>query len=215
MKDMSEIEMKRLRLYRNKELLKEIEFYAETNYIPIIKPEVANFLNIIIKIKKPRNILEIGTAIGYSAIIMLNSYKNAKLLTIEKDIDRAEIARNNFKRASLLDRVELILGDAIEVLPNLNKKYDVIFIDASKGHYEEFFNECLRILNKDGLLICDNILYKGYIEGEMSVKHKRRTIVYRMRNFIDTLVNKSELTTSIIPIGDGLSLSIKEGRKND
>ncbi|SNX55332.1 O-methyltransferase [Thermoanaerobacterium sp. RBIITD] len=198
----------------NKGLLKDIEDYANKNFIPIVKPEVARFLETMVKIKKPKNILEIGTAIGYSSIIMLNAYKDAKIITIEKDLERAEMAKDNFLKALLLNRVELIKGDAIEVLPNLNNKYDMIFIDASKGHYKEFFNECLRLLNDDGILICDNILYKGYVANEINVKHKRRTIIYRMRDFIDEILNREGIVTSIIPIGDGLSVSIKEA-KND
>ncbi|MEG6565804.1 O-methyltransferase [Thermoanaerobacterium saccharolyticum] len=191
-------------------LLKEIESYASDNFIPIVKPEVAKFLETIIKVKQPENILEIGTAIGYSSIVMLLAYENCKILTIEKDMDMAEMAKNNFIKASLLDRVELIKGDALDVLPCLNKKYDLIFIDAAKGHYKEFFDESLRLLNDRGILICDNILYKGYVAAEKHVKHKRRTIVYRMRDFILYVLNKTGISTTIIPIGDGLSISVKE-----
>lgn len=191
-------------------ILKDIEDYANRNFIPIVKPEVAKFLETIIKIKQPENILEIGTAIGYSSIVMLSAYENSKVFTIEKDMDMAEIAKENFIKASLLNRVELIKGDALDVLPCLNRKYDLIFIDASKGHYKEFFDESLKVLNDNGVLICDNILYKGYVVNEVHVKHKRRTIVYRMRDFISYILNKTGISTSIIPIGDGLSISVKE-----
>ncbi|MDI3311100.1 MAG: O-methyltransferase [Thermoanaerobacterium sp.] len=191
-------------------ILKEIESYASENFIPIIKPEVAKFLETIVKIKQPENILEIGTAIGYSSIVMLSAYENCKILTIEKNMDMAELAKENFIKASLLDRVDLIKGDALDVLPCLNGKYDLIFIDASKGHYKEFFDESLRLLSDRGILICDNILYKGYVTSEKHVKHKRRTIVYRMRDFILYVLNKTGISTSIIPIGDGLSISVKE-----
>lgn len=190
--------------------LKDIKEFADSMYIPIIKPEVASFLNFIIKLKKPKNILEIGTAIGFSAIIMANAYEISNIITIEKDIERAEIAKDNFKRAGLSKRIELICGDANDVLPNLNKKYDLIFIDASKGHYKEFYQKSMRILNNGGLFVCDNILYKGYVVSEKNVKHKRRTIVYRMREFIETLKSDNSLITTIVPLGDGLSLSIKE-----
>ncbi|MDK2804845.1 O-methyltransferase [Thermoanaerobacterium thermosaccharolyticum] len=191
-------------------ILKDIEDYANKNFIPIVKPEVAKFLETIIKIKQPENILEIGTAIGYSSIVMLSAYENSKVFTIEKDMDMAEIAKENFIKASLLNRVELIKGDALDVLPCLNRKYDLIFIDASKGHYKEFFDESLKVLKHNGVLICDNILYKGYVVNEVHVKHKRRTIVYRMRDFISYILNKTGISTSIIPIGDGLSISVKE-----
>ncbi|MDI3477251.1 MAG: hypothetical protein PWQ59_776 [Thermoanaerobacterium sp.] len=191
-------------------ILKDIEDYANRNFIPIVKPEVAKFLETIIKIKQPENILEIGTAIGYSSIVMLSAYENSKVFTIEKDMDMAEIAKENFIKASLLNRVELIKGDALDVLPCLNRKYDLIFIDASKGHYKEFFDESLKVLKHNGVLICDNILYKGYVVNEVHVKHKRRTIVYRMRDFISYILNKTGISTSIIPIGDGLSISVKE-----
>lgn len=194
----------------NQGILKEIESYASENFIPIIKPEVAKFLETIVKIKQPENILEIGTAIGYSSIVMLSAYENCKILTIEKNMDMAELAKENFIKASLLDRVDLIKGDALDVLPCLNGKYDLIFIDASKGHYKEFFDESLRLLSDRGILICDNILYKGYVTSEKHVKHKRRTIVYRMRDFILYVLNKTGISTSIIPIGDGLSITVKE-----
>lgn len=198
-------------LFNTKEgMLRDIENYADENFIPIVKPEVARFLETIVKIKHPKNILEVGTAIGYSSIVMLKAYEKARVLTIEKDIDRAEIAKKNFTEASLIDRIELVKGDATEVLPCLNNKYDLIFIDASKGHYKEFFDECLRILDDGGILICDNILYKGYVANEAHVKHKRRTIVYRMRDFISYILDKKDLVTTIIPIGDGLSISVKE-----
>lgn len=192
--------------------LNEIEKYAKANHIPIIKPEVAAFLSFIIKIKKPENILEIGTAIGYSAIVMAKSYYRARVVTIERDIDRAQLAKENFNKAMVSDRIEIICGEGQDVLPNLNKKYDLIFVDASKGHYKEFYEESMRLLNENGIFICDNILYKGYVINEVNVKHKRRTIVYRMREFIEILKNNRTLTTTILPLGDGISLSIKEER---
>lgn len=190
--------------------LNEIEKYAKANHIPIIKPEVAAFLSFIIKIKKPENILEIGTAIGYSAIVMANSYYRAHIVTIEKNIDRAQLAKENFNKAMLSDRIDIICGEGQDVLPNLNNKYDLIFVDASKGHYKDFYEESMRLLNVGGLFICDNILYKGYVINEVNVKHKRRTIVYRMREFIEILKKNHSLKTAIFPLGDGISLSIKE-----
>lgn len=197
-------------LYKIKDpLLKNIEEYANKNYIPIAKPEVIQFLKTMIRLKKPKRMLEIGTAIGYSAINMIYSSENAKLVTIERDIDIAGIAKENFKKALLDDRIDLIIGDAVDVIPNLSNMYDLIFIDAAKGHYMDFFNQCLKILNDNGIVICDNVLYKGYISNETNVKHKRRTIVYRIRDFLDKISKMDGLETTIISIGDGVSLSVK------
>lgn len=190
--------------------LNEIEKYARKNYIPIAKPEVAAFLNFIVKVKKPQNILEIGTAVGYSTIIMAKAYSKTHIVTIERDINLAEMAKENFKKAGIEDKIEIICGEAQEVLPNLSKKYDLIFVDAAKGHYREFYEESKRLLSKGGIFVWDNVLYKGYVVGEKNVKHKRRTIVYRMRDFIDVLYKDKTLFTVILPLGDGLAVSVKE-----
>lgn len=193
--------------------LSEIEKYAIFNHIPIIKPEVASFLSLIIKTKQPKSILEIGSAIGYSTIIMAKSYDKAHIVTVERDMDRVQLARENFDKVMVSDRVEIICGEGQDVLPNLNNKYDLIFVDASKGHYKEFYEEAMRLLDVNGIFICDNILYKGHVVNEVNVKHKRRTIVYRMREFIEILKNNCNLTTAILPLGDGLSVSIKEEKQ--
>ncbi|ABY94716.1 MAG: O-methyltransferase, family 3 [Caldanaerobacter subterraneus] len=190
--------------------LDEMEKYAYENYIPIAKPEVADFLSFIVKLKKPNNILEIGTAIGYSTIIMAKAYSEVSVVTIERDINLAEIAKENFKKAKVEDRIELICGEAQQVLPNLTKMYDLIFVDAAKGQYIEFYKELKRLLSKEGVILWDNILYKGYVVNEKNVKHKRRTIVYRMREFIEILYQDKTLYTVILPLGDGLALSFKE-----
>ncbi|HHW56726.1 MAG TPA: O-methyltransferase [Clostridia bacterium] len=190
--------------------LEDIRKFAEENYIPIAKPEVAAFLNFIVKVKKPKKVLEIGTAIGYSAIIIANAYKNANIVTIERDINLAEIAKENFKKAKVEDRIDLICGEAQEVLQNLTNKYDLIFVDAAKGQYIEFYKEIKRILNREGIIMWDNILYKGYVVNEKNVKHKRRTIVYRMREFLKILNEDKTLHTVILPLGDGVALNFKE-----
>lgn len=190
--------------------LDEMEKYACENYIPIAKPEVADFLGFIVRLKKPDNILEIGTAIGFSSIIMAKAYSKANIVTIEKNINLAEIAKDNFKKAKVENRIELICGEAQQVLPNLTKMYDLIFVDAAKGQYMAFYEEVKRLLNKDGVILWDNILYKGYVVNEKNVKHKRRTIVYRMREFIKMLYQDKNLYTLILPLGDGLAVSFRE-----
>jgi predicted O-methyltransferase YrrM len=190
--------------------LKPLRKFAEENYIPIAKPEVAAFLSFMVRLKKPLNILEIGTAIGYSTIIMARAYQNSKIVTIERDINLAEIAKKNFKRAKLEGRIDLICGEAEEVLDNLTKEYDFIFVDAAKGQYLEFYKKIREFVPQDGIVLWDNILYKGYVVGEEHVKHKRRTIVYRMREFIEVLKKDKNFYTVILPLGDGLALSIRE-----
>ncbi|ADD02317.1 O-methyltransferase family 3 [Thermoanaerobacter italicus Ab9] len=190
--------------------LNEIEKYAKENFIPIAKPEVADFLSFIVRLKKPNNILEIGTAIGYSTIIMAKACSKVRIVTIERDINLAEIAKENFKKAKVEDRIELICGEAQQVFPNLTKNYDLIFVDAAKGQYIEFYKEVKRLLSKEGVILWDNILYKGYVVNEKNVKHKRRTIVYRMREFIEILHQDKTLYTVILPLGDGLAVSFKE-----
>ena len=194
----------------NEGILSELEQYARTNRIPVVQPEVARLLLVLGRVLKPFRILEIGTAIGYSAILLSTVLaEGGKIDTIDRHEPVAGIARENIKKAGLEDVINLILGEAGEVLRCLDKKYDLIFIDGAKGQYIEFLPDCLRMLNKGGLLISDNVLYKGMIANDSLVARRKRTIVRKMRDYLDSICRNSELETCIIPIGDGVAVSYK------
>lgn len=192
-------------------ILKELEEFAKENHVPIVHPEVAKLLQVIGMIKKPTRILEIGTAIGYSSILLSGILQpNGRIDTIERYELMVELAKGNIKKAGLENVINVIVGDALEVLKCLNKQYDIVFLDAAKGQYPEFLPECLRLLSPGGLLISDNILYKGMIANDELVVRRKKTIVKRLRNYLDTLCSSENLETSIIPIGDGVAISYKK-----
>jgi len=192
-------------------ILKELEQFAKENHVPIVHPEVAKLLQVIGMTKKPTRILEIGTAIGYSSILLSEILEPCGTIdTIERYDLMVERAKINIKKAKLEDVINIIIGDATEVLKCLNKQYDIIFLDAAKGQYPEFLPECLRLLCPGGLLISDNILYKGMIANDDLVVRRKKTIVKRLRKYLDMLCTCENLETSIIPIGDGVALSYKK-----
>lgn len=195
-------------LPESKGILKELEKYAEENAVPVIYPEVKYLLDVLCKMTKPKRILEIGTAIGYSAIVMSKALcDNVYITTVEVDPDMAKQARQNFEKSGN-DNIRIIEDDGITVLDSLSSKFDLIFIDAAKGYYNEFLERCLTLINDGGVIICDNVLYKGMTAtDELLLRHRQKTIVVRMREFLDKICNHKNLTTSIIPIGDGVSVS--------
>lgn len=203
-------------LPESKKEIKELEEYASVNEVPIIHKEVKALLEVLCLLKKPQKILEIGTAIGYSASVMaLSSPENVKITSIERAPEMTEIALNNISKLNLEDKIRIIEGEALEVLPLLSSKYDLVFMDAAKGYYNEFFESVINLLNDGGLLICDNVLYKGMTATDELVKRRQKTIVGRMREYLEMLCNHSKLTTSVIPIGDGVAISYynEEGKK--
>lgn len=192
-------------------LLGELEGFAKENQVPISQPETIKLLEVLIRLGGKRWILELGTAIGYSAVCMARA-GGGQIDTIEINKDAANYAKNTFRRAGLEDRINLYEGDANDVLPRLfkaGKRYDMIFVDAAKAQYSAFFEYCFNMLEDGGLLVSDNVLYKGMTATDDLVLHRKRTIVKRLRDYIDMLCNHSELETAIIPIGDGVALSIK------
>lgn len=195
----------------NDSILKELEMFAKENHVPIIQPEVAKLLLVTGKLLKPKRILEVGTAIGYSAIILSKVLdEGGKIDTVDRYELMIDRARVNIKRAGLEDTVNIIVGDAVDVLKCLDKKYDMIFLDAAKGQYPEFLPECMRMLNKGGLLFSDNVLYKGMVANDDLVVRRKKTIVKRLRDFLSTICESEELDTSILPVGDGVALSYKK-----
>ncbi len=195
----------------NSGLLAQLEGYAAQNHVPIIQPEVAALMKVLGNMHKPLRILEVGTAIGYSAMLFSGFLKpGGKIDTIERNEEMLELARKNIKAAGLQDTINVIAGDALEVLECLDKEYDMIFLDAAKGQYSEFLEQSKRMLVAGGLLVSDNVLYKGMIATDELVVRRKKTIVTRMRSFLKELCRDEGFETSIIPIGDGVALSYRK-----
>lgn len=193
--------------------LKEMREYALENHVPIVEEETEEFLKFLIYMKKPKRILELGTAIGYSSSVFFNASKSVEYIkTIEIREDMAEIAKKNHEKLNFNENIDIVIGDAAEVLENINEKYDMIFIDAAKGQYEKYFNLALKNLEKNGIIICDNVLFKGMIANQELVIRRKITIVKRLRKFLKDIEENQDFISSIIPIGDGVLLI---GRKED
>lgn len=196
-------------LYENlkekSDFLTSLEKEALENHIPIISPEVGQFLRFLIKLNNPKRVLEVGTAIGFSGLVMLDASKDIeKLVTIEKREDLAEIALKNIEEANEKKRVELKVGDALEVLKSMDDTFDFVFIDAAKGHYGEYFEEIKKMITPKGVIVCDNVLYKGMVANDDLVLRRKKTIVKRLRNFIKEVTNLDDYESTLIPMGDGL-----------
>ncbi|MBE5732651.1 MAG: O-methyltransferase [Clostridiales bacterium] len=189
----------------------EINKYADENFIPVLLPETASFLAQIIRLAKPKKILEIGTAIGYSAQIMLRN-SDAQLYTVEVEEKRIDVAKKFFEKAGVSDRVTVFLGDAGEIVPMLTGEYDFIFMDGPKTRYIEYLPYLDKLLKKDGILLCDNVLFNGMLSGDTEVIHKKSSIVVKIEEFLQALYHNDNYVTSVLPVGDGLSLSIKTER---
>lgn len=189
-------------------IVADMEEYAKLNDIPISQPESIKMIELLIKIGNVKRVLEIGTAIGYSAIRMAMAGAE-HIDTIEINADIAIIAEKNISDAGFSNNIFVHEGDAKNLLPSFDGCYDLIFIDAAKGQYEEFFNHSMRILKKGGILVSDNILYKGMTATDELVLHRKITIVKRLRKYVDMLCNHPQLETDILPLGDGVALSVK------
>ena len=195
----------------NTPYLDEIEQYAIDTQVPIIRKSMQSLLKFLLAYTKPRNILEVGTAIGFSALLM-NEYspEGCKITTIEKYEKRIPIAKENFKHAGAEENITLLEGDATEILKQLEGSYDLIFMDAAKGQNIHFLPDILRLLPKGGLLISDNVLQDGdVVESRFAVTRRNRTIHARMREYLFELKHNPELETVILPVGDGVTLSVK------
>ncbi len=195
----------------NTPFLNELEEYAIKTNVPIIRPQMQSFMKVLLEMKKPHNILEVGCAIGFSALLMAEyGPKDCKITTIEKYEPRIPIAKENFKKAGCEDRITLLEGDAMDVLKELDGPYDLIFMDASKGQYINFLPDILRLMPVGGILLSDNVLQDGNVlESRFAVIRRDRTIHSRMRDYLYELTHNPSLRTDIMPIGDGITLSIK------
>ena len=191
-------------------ILKELEEYAKDNSVPIVQPETAKLLEVLCAIKRPERILEVGCAIGYSSLLMAQYLQDGgTVTTLEWDADMAETARENIKNAGFEDKIKVIHYDAKEVVPTLTAEYDIIFLDGPKAHYIYMLNDCIRLLKKGGLLIADNVLYKGMTADDEHVIRRKITIVKRLRRFISAQMQRKELKSVLLPLGDGVTIAVK------
>ena len=196
----------------NSALVNQIEEEALASYVPIIRKEMQSFLKVLLEMKRPKAILEVGTAVGFSALLMSEHVdEDCYITTIEKYEPRIPIARENFRRAGKEKQITLLEGDATDYLKTLEGPYDFIFMDAAKGQYIHFLPDILRVLAPGGVLLSDNVLQDGdIIQSRFAVERRNRTIHARMREYLYTLTHHEQLTTSLIPLGDGVTLSIKK-----
>ena len=195
----------------NTEILDIIEKEALDTYVPIIRKEMQSFLKFLLAMQKPMRILEVGTAVGFSAILMAEyGPKNCEIVTIENYDKRIPIAKENFIRANKEEQITLLEGDASIVLPTIEEPFDMIFMDAAKGQYINFMPEVFRLLKVGGVLVSDNVLQDGdIIESHFVVERRNRTIYKRMREYLYELTHNDNLVTSVMPIGDGITVSTK------
>ena len=196
----------------NTPILDEIEREALDTSVPIIRKEMQSFLKFLLAAQRPLRILEVGTAVGFSAILMCEyNPVQCELVTIENYEKRIPIAKENIRRAEKEAQIRLIEGDAMEILPTLEGEFDMIFMDAAKGQYINFFPEIMRLLKPNGILVSDNVLQDGdVIESHFIVERRNRTIYKRMRDYLFELTHRRDLVTSILPVGDGITVSVKK-----
>src|SRR5690625_2190567 len=191
-----------------------LEKFAKENKIPIMEPVSMNFLTQLVFIYKPSNILEIGTAIGYSALRMHEVLPSTNIISIERNEEMFKIAKKNVNEHKKEHTIQLMYGDALTKVDQLiqaKKKFDFVFIDAAKAQYKRFFTSIQPLMNERGIIVCDNVLFKGYVTNKNNDRNQRfQKLAKKMRDFNEWLVNQEEYHTSIIPLGDGISISIKK-----
>lgn len=192
----------------SKNNLKILEEFAKENAVPIVQKEAGKFLEFMVSMKKPMRILELGTAIGYSATLMYEAAgTKPHITTIERDENMIKYAKENLGKLGLQDKIVVKEGDCLEILAQLEEPYDLIFMDAGKGHYNHFLPHCLRLLKDDGIIIADNVLFRGMVASKDLVKRRKITIVKRMKTYLDLVSSDEDLITSVIPMGDGIAVT--------
>ena len=193
------------------QFLDQLELQAKKDRVPIIRREMQSFLKVLLQIKKPTKILEVGTAVGFSALLMAKyTPEDTRIVTIEKYEKRIPVAKANFQAAGMDHRITLLEGDALEILREMEDSFDFIFMDAAKGQYIHFYPEVMRLLAPEGILVSDNVLQEGdLIESHFAVERRNRTIYTRMREYLYVLKHDERLETSILPVGDGAAVSYK------
>ena len=190
--------------------LEQLEQEAKAAYVPIIRRQMQSFLRMFLTMNRPKKVLEVGTAVGFSAILMCEYLpEDSHVTTIENYEKRIPIAQANFEKSGYADRITLLAGDAADILPTLQDTYDFIFMDAAKGQYIHFLPEVLRLMHPGSVLVTDNVLQDGdIIESHFAVERRNRTIYKRMREYLYTLTHHDRLVTSILPVGDGITVSV-------
>ena len=189
------------------ETIESIKSRALAEHIPILMDDTLEVIIKVLEEEKPKRLLEIGTAVGYSAICFAqNMDKDSHIDTIELDENRAQEARMNFEKLNLDGRINIFQGNAVEILPTLQGEYDIVFIDAAKGKYPIFLKEAIRLLKDGGLILADNVLYKGYVLGDYN-KHKQRTAVNHLREYLKEVQENPNLDTTLLEVGDGLAIT--------
>jgi predicted O-methyltransferase YrrM len=189
-------------------ILNEIENFARENGVPIVQKETGVFLEFMTSMKKPKRILELGTAIGFSSILMYQAAgTEPEIVTIERDERMIELANVNLNKFNLSEKIKIEEGDCLGVLEKLTEPFDLIFMDAGKGHYNHFLPHCLRLLKEDGIIVADNVLFRGMVASQDLVKRRKITIVKRMRTYLELVTQDKDLITSVIPMGDGIAVT--------
>ena len=183
----------------------EYREFAKVNFVPIVRPKTSEILIEKIKEINPKNILEIGTAIGYSGLLMLNN-SSANLITLEKDEKMFNLAIQNFEKEGVSDRVKIILGDCKDYIEKEEGKFDFIFLDGPKSHYLEYLPHLIKMLNKGGMIFCDNVLFQGLVKGENEPPKKFRTIVNNLRKFLEVVENDKMLNSKVLDVEDGICI---------
>jgi len=197
--------------YPHSPVMEEMVAEARKEGLPILREPVACFLRVLVQSSGAQKALEVGTSIGYSTMVLLDSMgKEGKVVTIEVDEVVQAKAREYFKKAGVSDRVTMFLGDAGEIIPFMDGEFDLIFLDGPKAQYLNYLSDCIRLLKTGGLLLCDDVLFYGMIASDGLVQRRKITIVKRMRKFLEAISTHPQLVTSVIPLGDGLSVSIKK-----
>lgn len=191
----------------NEKELKIVKEKAIENHIPIIMDDTLEKIEEILKEEKPKRILEIGTAVGYSATMFAKyTDEDCTIDTIEIDEERAKEAKENIEKIGVSDRINIMVGNAVDILPTISQEYDIVFIDAAKGKYPVFLENAIRLIKNGGLILADNILYKGYVMSDYN-KHKQRTAVRHLREYIQEITENEKLESEILEIGDGLAIT--------
>ncbi|MBM7554674.1 O-methyltransferase [Thalassobacillus pellis] len=192
--------------------VKEMESYASEHHVPIMEPLGIEFLMQMIRMKKPGRILEIGTAIGYSALRMAEAFPEAEIITMERDPERYREAQENLAKYDRSNKIKVLIGDALDLRQEAEKNgpYDLLFIDAAKGQYQKFFEIYSGMLHKDGVIISDNVLFKGFVAGRQADNKKMENIAGKIREYNKWLISHPDYHTTIVPIGDGVAISVKK-----
>lgn len=195
----------------NTPFLNQIEKEAKRDEVPIIRTQTQTLLRFLMAAHKPKDILEVGCAVGFSTLLMAEYAPDSRIVTIEKYEKRIPVAKENFRRARLEDRITLLEGDAADILAGMEGSFDFIFMDAAKAQYIRFLPDALRLLRKGGLLVSDNVLQDGdVLESRFAVIRRNRTIHARMREYLYAITHHDELETVILSVGDGVSISTKK-----